>query len=769
MRILISIFLFLRCAGLHSQECTVRIHLHGFNSQKHQVYINHEVSSAFATGVAEIGIPCSSSPKTSIVVVENSDTLVNERISSETKEIEFIIGTTSLPSAKVKGISKHAIESIAVARDIDEETIRNSQYNNLSAILGEEAGVNQIKTGNFISKPVIHGFSGKRIVIISNGTQLEGQDWGNEHAPEIDINSTKRIQLYKGASALQYSSNGVGGVIVTESWSDDMDKNQARFSTGGFSNGRGINSHMSVFKRLGKLPINIGLEGGIKHAGNTHAPSYTLLNTGFREQSFTISMAARASKRLTIMGSHSFLKSQFGIFKGAHIGNTTDLINAYSADVPSYTGDFSFDIDRPFQEVLHEFSSAKLDYKIDERSSISITYGRQYNGREEYDNDLPYDDSLAALNLPDFQLRLTTHTANLLYQRENCLGELTAGITGKYQKNTHLYREFIPNFYNAELSGYVIQKWITQAFISEFGLRYTMNSIDVYRRINDDSIQHNEYSFSGISGAWTILFGSDNLLHKINIASGWRYPWLNEMYSNGYHHGVAALEYGNMDLNPERSIQLMYSPEMRVGKFELNADVYGRVIYDFIYLQPQKEPTLTIQGAFPTFNYRQESVYSYGIDLSLDYSLTEKWTLGGSASAIRVLTLDRGETLPWTPAHRFGFDLKYTTRINKTLVRLGADASYVAKQWRLTDKYYVIPPPENYFLVGANVQFQIPGKRKRVDYNVSIGANNLINQKYRDYLNRFRYFTDDMGRNFYVKLNIPISLTKSNKYEKNTI
>lgn len=747
-----------------SQECVVRVHLHGFDQDKHVVVVGGQRSNAFASGQAELMISCDVNESMQLLVIEDNDTLINEEISIRTEDIQFIIGTTSLPSAKVKGLNQKSIESIAVARDIDEEAIRNSQYNNLAAVLGSEGGVSQIKTGNFISKPIVHGFSGKRVVIVSNGTQLEGQDWGNEHAPEIDINSTKRIQLYKGASALRYSSNGIGGVIVTESWSDDIDKNQARVSTGVFSNGRGINSHMSVFKRLGKFPINIGLEGGIKRAGNTHAPDYILLNTGFREQSFTFSALAHVNKRLTIMGSHSLLKSRFGIFKGAHIGNTTDLINAYEADTPSYTGEFSYVIDRPYQEVLHEFSSAKLNYKLDDRSSITIAYGRQYNGREEFDNDLPYDDSIAALNLPDFQLRLTTHTGNLLFQRENRLGELTVGITGKYQKNTHLYREFIPNFYNAELSAYVMQKWITKAFISEFGLRYTMNAIDVYRRINDDSIQHNEHSFSGVSGAWTILFGSDSLLHKINIASGWRYPWLNEMYSNGYHHGVAALEYGNMDLNPERSIQLMYSPELNAGKFKLNADVYSRLIYDFIYLQPEKEPTLTIQGAFPTFIYRQENVYSYGIDLSVDYSLTEKWTLGGSASAIRIQTLDLGETLPWTPADRFGVDLNYSTKINKTTVRLGADASYVAKQWRLTDKYYVIPPPDDYFLIGTNIQFQVPGKQ--VDYNITVGANNLFNQKYRDYLNRFRYFTDDMGRNFYIKLNIPISLTKSINNEK---
>jgi iron complex outermembrane receptor protein len=56
----------------------------------------------------------------------------------------------------------------------------------LGSILSSISGVNQLKTGTTISKPIIHGLYGDRISIVSNGVKLETQDWGTDHAPEID-------------------------------------------------------------------------------------------------------------------------------------------------------------------------------------------------------------------------------------------------------------------------------------------------------------------------------------------------------------------------------------------------------------------------------------------------------------------------------------------------------------------------------------------------------------------------------------------------------
>ena len=51
-------------------------------------------------------------------------------------------------------------------------------------------------------------------------------------------------------------------------------------------------------------------------------------------------------------------------------------------------------------------------------------------------------------------------------------------------------------------------------------------------------------------------------------------------------------------------------------------------------------------------------------------------------------------------------------------------------------------PPQGYAVMSAHagVDFIIKGKQV---ITVEIIANNLLNTSYRDYLNRFRYFSDD--------------------------
>lgn len=53
-------------------------------------------------------------------------------------------------------------------------------------------------------------------MIINNGLRQEGQQWGSEHAPEIDPFIAKRMTVVKGASGVRYGADAIGGVILVE-------------------------------------------------------------------------------------------------------------------------------------------------------------------------------------------------------------------------------------------------------------------------------------------------------------------------------------------------------------------------------------------------------------------------------------------------------------------------------------------------------------------------------------------------------------------------
>jgi iron complex outermembrane receptor protein len=63
------------------------------------------------------------------------------------------------------------------------------------------------------------------------------------------------------------------------------------------------------------------------------------------------------------------------------------------------------------------------------------------------------------------------------------------------------------------------------------------------------------------------------------------------------------------------------------------------------------------------------------------------------------------------------------------------------------------PPPPGYTLVGLETGTDIDVKHRSL--TIILAVTNLLNTSYRDYLNAFRYFSDDMGRNISLRVKIP--------------
>src|SRR5690606_1725533 len=109
---------------------------------------------------------------------------------------------------------------------------------------------------------------------------------------------------------------------------------------------------------------------------------------------------------------------------------------------------------------------------------------------------------------------------------------------------------------------------------------------------------------------------SKNWRANINMGSTWRPPVVSELYSNGLHHGAAAVEIGNADLLPENAYSITAAIAYQTKQLSLKLSPYLNYINNFIYLSPGKQPTLTIRGAFPTFYYEQVNAQLKGIDFN---------------------------------------------------------------------------------------------------------------------------------------------------------
>lgn len=605
-------------------------------------------------------------------------------------------------------------------------------------------GLNSIQTGPSISKPVIHGLHSNRILILNNGVRQEGQQWGTEHAPEIDPFIASKITVIKGAASVRYGSDALSGVLLVEPPAlNPTQPVQGEATLVAGSNGRlgALSSRLE-----GKTgDFSWRLQGTLKKAGNFSTAHYYLKNTGLEESDF--SAAANYKKNnFTTEVYYSQFHNKVGIFEGSHVGNTTDLEAAFQRSRPITPSYFSYAIDRTYQQIKHDLLKINSTYTLKNGARLEAQFADQRNQRDEYDIDLPYSTDPNILKMPQISFKINTQTLDLLYHlptQKNFSGLF--GVSGETQGNVfNGIRYLVPNFRNYSGGAFAIERWAKGSWMVETGLRYDYRWLRVYK-IDNTTLQtyHNTSTYSNATGTIGAAYRvNDKLSFTANIGSAWRAPSVNELYIDGIHLSAASYEKGDSALRSERSYNFTISGKYETEKFYAEAVIYDNIINDFIYAKPALTPITLISGTYPLFNYTQANVNLKGIDAEIRYKPLAKLTLDSKFSLVRGWNKTIHDWLIFLPADRLDNSIRWD--IGSWYISPGVLT--VFKQTRVPPNSDYVPPPKGYTLLNANIGVQF---KQRLFIDLS--ATNLTNAAYRDYLNKFRYYADDLGINVVLR------------------
>jgi iron complex outermembrane recepter protein len=615
----------------------------------------------------------------------------------------------------------------------------------LGTILEALPGVTTFNTGNHIAKPVIQGLHSNRILIVNHGVRQEGQQWGSEHAPEIDPNAGGEIAVIKGASGLRYGTEAIGGVILIEPRAlPSMPGVKGSAAVGLQSNGLQGSSSLMLEGSHPFLPqLSWRAQGSYKRGGNVRSPDYYLKNTGVEELNFSLNAGLRYNRWSTDVY-YSQFNAQVGIFAGSHLGSLTDLENALGSDTPLVSSGFSYEIAPPRQNVAHELLRVNSYVDLKNDHHLHIILARQFNRREEYDPRRGADDN----ERPAFALNLTTYTADVVWEKAwNAQWDMEAGVQYLRRTNTYDGRFFIPNYVNDGVGAFAVvnRKW--NRLQAELGARWDYQFFDVYY-LESSELKNPQHQYSGMSSAFGLSYVlNENWKLRLHSGLAWRPPSMAELYSDGLHQGAAAVEKGDSTLGEERSLNYSFAVEYNKSHWQLSGSVYAHAFSNFIYLQPVFPPTLTIQGAFPTFAYAQDRANLYGAEGTVHYEKSG-WSSSLSASATRARR-STGDFLPQIPADR----IRWQGARQWGNWKPSLQALWVGKQWRFPAEADYAPPPDAYLVLGASVEYRADNLVK--DARIRLEARNLSNARYRDYMNRYRYFADEMGINFLLTFYVP--------------
>lgn len=684
------------------------------------------------------------------------------------KEYSLPHASMQLGSVTVVGTQQSSMNR----EDLKGRELESVRGLSLGESLARINGVTTLQTGTNIYKPVIHGLHSNRVIILNNGIRQEGQQWGNEHAPEIDPYIANRVSVIKGASSLRYGSDAIGGVVLVEpKLLRAIPGTGGEINLAGFSNNRmGVLSGI-MEGNLKKTPaFSWRAQGTVRRGGNAKTPGYWLENSGLSEYNFSLTAGWRKANWGTELYFSQF-NTELGIFSGSHIGNVTDLMQVINAGTPPdyiRSAGFSYRIDRPRQEVQHNLIRSKTFFQTGSKGRFNILASWQYNNRLEFDKKRfqSSDES------PQLDLSIGTAALDLVWDHNLIHGfRGTIGLSGAYQDNAYSRRLFIPNYRMQTGAIFWMEKWEKGKWLLDAGIRYDWRNM--YDINNNDGKGYPKQQYQSASGQFGIYYNlKPGMQWYANISTAWRAPHVNELYSDGLHHGAARIEKGDSSLVPERSNSLQLGLQWETGRWNISVNAYQKRIDDFIYLEPVFPPQLSIRGAFPAFRFTQNNAWLTGFDASVSYAWTHHIVSQTRVSVLRARNRETKDWLIQMPADRIEQELQYEFNNGKKIKEsyLKARLQYVFRQSRVpaTGQIEIIrpdgtkelaadymPAPDAYTLLGIEAGAQVlVGKRL---FSVSLSVSNLLDQEYRDYMNSFRYYADEMGRNIAFRIKIPFN------------
>ena len=662
---------------------------------------------------------------------------------------------------------------------VDQKTITTFSSGSLGDALNSISGVSSLNTGNTVVKPMINGLHSSRVLIINNGVQMQDQEWGAEHAPSIDINAVGTLKVIKGAGALQYGGNAIGGVVIASAPKVPLlDSLYGKTIFSGSSNGLG-GTVSSSLTRSNQNGLYTAFQGSLKRYGDFNAPNYNLSNTGVFERNIAATIGFNRID-YGVEAYYSLFKNEIGILRASHIGGAEDQVQAIASPVPSIINDFTYNIDAPRQDVTHHLARIKGFKNIENIGLISLQYDYQQNNRLEFDVRRGSNKDKASVDLVLDTQTLTIDVASDISEKLTTKFGIVGSLQTNYANPETGVRRLIPDYDKYSIAGFasgnydINQKWVLEA---GFRFDYThMNVFKFYRRsFWQDRGYDNQFSdlvveeignqllvnpkLDFYNPSFTIgskySFGLYKLFANYSLSS--RAPNASEQFSEGLHHSASRIELGDLQFTSETAHKISLTLQKIGERVNFTITPFATKIDDFILIEPTGIRQ-TIRGNFQVWEYRQTQAQMYGLDLDANLSLTDNVRIVHQFSLVKGYDKTSNEPLISMPAANTLNSLVYTNP-NFNNISIAIQSNYVFRQNEFPNTNFevVLPdsiqtvdistPPSGYHLLNLNITAAI-----RPDMQVGLYVNNLLNTSYRNYLNRLRYYADDVGRNITLQL-----------------
>lgn len=688
------------------------------------------------------------------------------------------LGAVTIEAARIKEEGTESLSQIS----INKEELNSLSPQSLGDAISEIEGVTVLSAGSNVQLPVIHGLYGNRIALLNNDLKHGFQNWGSDHAPEIDITASHNVTILKGAAGVRYGPEALGGAISVKP--NPLYLNEPFYTeikTSYQTNGRGFGTSFESGQATDKLSYYFG--GKYNKIGDLFAPDYSLTNTGKEELAANAGIRYYAEK-WDFKLYYSFVDQNLALLRSSVADSGNAFANAVNAEVPAFVQPFSYAIGEPNQQTQHHFGKAEINWWYSDHGNLTFRAGRQLNKRQEFDVRRNADAPIIDLDLitGDYQIEWTHPDWNKL--------EGIVGLQLYTQNNDNnpgtFTTAFIPNYTSTRYSAFIIENLKVEENTFELGFRFDFEENNIVGRETSQEVFRDNYSFSNVTASLGYIKEiSDHTTFRTNIGTAWRTPNVAELFSfgqQGFSAAFGLLRYqvndegeivangvtrlSDSEVSPEVGYKFINEISTQKDKSKITLTAYGHYLENYIFDRPVGV-TGTLSGPLPLFIFEQANALFLGTDFTWQQEWNDSLEGTFSLSYLWSRNIEDNEALIEQPPIRLNYKLAWETPLffGTTESKLSLQPSYTFSQFaapRTVDPAQIIDgtetitidseifdfrdAPEGYFLLNAAWH----GKWKNL--SGSLAVQNIFNTNYRDYLNSLRYFADESGINFVATL-----------------